>query len=53
MGIPKKILNKHIELNWSILLGYRGSFVHGTSITKNDPDCIDDIDVQGICIPPY
>jgi len=51
MPIPKDIYNKYSEMNDTILLGYRGSFVHGTYVPKNDPDSIDDIDVQGICIP--
>ena len=29
----------------TILLGYVGSTAHGTYIPKNDPNCIDDIDV--------
>jgi len=52
MSIPESLYQKYPELNWSILLGYRGSFVHGTYVPKEDPDSIDDIDVQGICIPP-
>lgn len=50
--IPIDIINNHYELRCPILLGYRGSHVHGTFIPKTDPDCIDDIDVMGICIPP-
>jgi predicted nucleotidyltransferase len=50
--IPKDITNEHYELQCTILLGYRGSHVHGTFLPKKDPDCIDDIDVHGICIPP-
>ena len=52
MSIPKTLYEENPEMGWTILLGYRGSFVHGTYIPKNDPDSIDDIDVQGICIPP-
>lgn len=52
MSFPKQLYEKYPELNWAIILGYRGSFVHGTYIPKSDPDSIDDIDVQGICLPP-
>ncbi len=34
----------------SIILGYRGSIVHGTYIADNT--LLDDKDVMGICIPP-
>jgi predicted nucleotidyltransferase len=34
----------------TILLGYVGSTSHGTYIPKNNPDCIDDIDLLGIAI---
>jgi predicted nucleotidyltransferase len=51
--IPKDIVRDNKELQWNILLGYRGSFVHGTHVPKEDPDCIDDLDVEGICIPPF
>lgn len=34
----------------SIILGYRGSIVHGTYVKNNA--LIDDKDVMGICIPP-
>jgi len=50
--IPRDIYKDNPEMGYNILLGYRGSFVHGTYIPKDDPDCIDDIDVQGICVPP-
>lgn len=36
----------------TILLGYVGSLSHGTYIPKNDPNCIDDIDLLGIAIGP-
>lgn len=52
MSFPKKLYQDYPELNWSILLGYRGSIVHGTYIPNSDPDSIDDKDVIGICIPP-
>ena len=51
--IPREFYNKYPELGFNILLGYRGSTVHGTHVPSTDPDCIDDIDVQGICIPPF
>lgn len=35
-------------MNHTVLLGYRGSIVHGTYIPKK----IDDKDVMGVCIPP-
>lgn len=34
----------------TILLGYVGSMSHGTYVTNDDPDSIDDKDIQGICI---
>ena len=34
----------------TILLGYVGSTSHGTYIPKNDPECIDDIDLLGIAV---
>lgn len=52
MSIPKNLYREYPELDWSILLAYRGSFVHGTYVPKDDPDSIEDMDVQGICIPP-
>lgn len=36
----------------TLLLGYVGSISHGTKIPKTDPDCIDDIDIMGICAAP-
>jgi predicted nucleotidyltransferase len=34
----------------TILLGYVGSISHGTYVPQTDPNCIDDKDIQGICI---
>jgi predicted nucleotidyltransferase len=34
----------------TILLGFVGSIAHGTYVPKNDPNCIDDKDILGICI---
>lgn len=36
--------------NKCILLGYTGSISHGTKIEKSNPDCIDDIDLLGVCV---
>ena len=37
---------------WTILEGYRGSIAHGTNLSKNDPNFIEDKDTMGIAIPP-
>jgi predicted nucleotidyltransferase len=34
----------------TILLGYTGSISHGTHIPTTNPDCIDDIDLMGVCV---
>jgi len=52
MSFPKRLYEKYPELNWVILLGYRGSIAHGTYVPNSDPNSIDDKDVIGICIPP-
>jgi predicted nucleotidyltransferase len=36
----------------TLLLGYVGSISHGTQIKKDNPDCIDDIDILGIALGP-
>jgi len=51
-GFPTAFYGKHPELISAAILAYRGSFVHGTYVPKDNPDSIDDIDVMGICIPP-
>ena len=52
MELPKNITSLQSIKDWCILLGYRGSISHGTYRPNNDPNSIDDIDLQGICIPP-
>lgn len=52
MGLPKNILNLPKIKDECILMGYRGSMSHGTYRPNKDPNSIDDIDLQGICIPP-
>jgi len=52
MALPQKLYQDHLELNWAILLGYRGSIAHGTYVPSSDPNSIDDKDVIGIYIPP-
>jgi len=52
MSFPKNLYQDYPELNWAILLGYRGSLAHGTYIPNDDPNSIDDKDVIGVCIPP-
>jgi len=50
--LPENILDMPCMKDWCILLGYRGSIAHGTYRPSNNPNSIDDIDLQGICIPP-
>ncbi len=58
MGSGKLRVLNHILVNYpkfdlyehSIILGYRGSTVHGTYIA--DKQIIDDIDIMGVAIPP-
>lgn len=35
-----------------LVLGYVGSTSHNTYVPKDDPDCIDDIDLMGVVAPP-
>jgi uncharacterized protein len=35
-----------------IMLAYVGSTSHNTYVPKDDPDCIDDVDMMGVIIPP-
>lgn len=35
-----------------VMLGYVGSTSHNTYVPKDDPDCIDDVDLMGVVIPP-
>lgn len=51
MELPKNISSMSCIEDWCILLGYRGSIAHGTYRPNNDPNSIDDVDLQGICIP--
>lgn len=52
MELPKNILSMECIKDWCILLGYRGSIAHGTYRPNSEPNSIDDIDLQGVCIPP-
>lgn len=36
----------------TIVAAYMGSTSHNTYVPKDDPDCIDDVDIMGVAVPP-
>lgn len=46
------LLREQIIPENTMLLGYVGSISHGTYRSNDDPDSVDDKDIQGVCVAP-
>lgn len=50
--IPPTDISQIPDVDFSILLGFRGSVAHGCFVPSHDPDSIDDVDYMSIVVPP-